>query len=106
MNADETFSQWIKRHRKMRGLTQAELAERVGCARITIQKIELDRRRPSQQIAGRIIDVLEISANERTTVLAQSRMVAPRSVWRSLPAQPTACIGRDRELGELDALLA
>ena len=106
MNAGESFSQWIKRHRKMLGLTQAELAERVGCARITIQKIELDRRRPSQQIAGRIIDVLEISANERTTVLAQSRMVAPRSVWRSLPAQPTACIGRERELGELDALLA
>jgi len=34
------------------------LAQRVGCAGVTIRKIETDERRPSRQIAERLADVL------------------------------------------------
>jgi len=44
LNADVTFGQVIKTHRREMGLTQEELARRVGCASVTLRKIEYDDR--------------------------------------------------------------
>jgi transcriptional regulator with XRE-family HTH domain len=55
-----SFGDWVRRRRKALDLTQAALAQRVGCAVITIQKIEADERRPSRQIAERLADQLAI----------------------------------------------
>jgi|GEM_PF-1540970 len=49
MNQDISFGTIIKEHRRVLDLTQAELARRVGCATITIRKIEADTLRPSVQ---------------------------------------------------------
>ena len=54
MDQQASFGAWIQRRRKALDLTQAELAERVGCALGTIRKIETDERRPSKQIAARL----------------------------------------------------
>src|SRR5215213_1228306 len=40
MGEHESFGAWIQRRRKTLDLTQAELAERAGCALGTIRKIE------------------------------------------------------------------
>ena len=42
-----SFGTWLKHQRKARDLTQEELARRIGCATVTLQKIELGERRPS-----------------------------------------------------------
>ena len=41
------FAQALKQRRSALDLTQQALAERVGCARVTIQRIEQGRLRPS-----------------------------------------------------------
>ena len=46
MEREISFGQLIKDHRKVLDLTQAELARRVGCATITLRKIEADSLRP------------------------------------------------------------
>ena len=44
-----SFGQWLKRHRSSRDLTQAELANRLGVALVTLRKIESGERRPSKK---------------------------------------------------------
>lgn len=42
-----TFGQWLKQRRKALGLTQKELAQRAGCAEISLRKIEAGDLHPS-----------------------------------------------------------
>ena len=56
---------WIKRRRKALDLTQAALAQRVGCSLDLIQKIEADARRPSRAMAARLADMLDLATDER-----------------------------------------
>ena len=65
MQDEPSFGQWLSRRRKALDLTQVELAQRVPCATITIQKIEANERRPSRQMAERLAEHLEIAAEER-----------------------------------------
>ena len=55
MTVEVTFGQVVKTHRRELGLTQEELARRVGCAPVTLRKIEYDDLRPSVQIAAGLI---------------------------------------------------
>jgi len=64
---------WIRRRRKALDLTQAKLADQVGCAVATIKKIEGDERRPSRQMAERLADCLGIPAAEREAFLQVAR---------------------------------
>ena len=68
-----SFGYWLRRRRKALDLTQLELAQRVGCARVTIQKIELDERRPSGEIAQQLAQVLAIPPDEQATFLQCAR---------------------------------
>jgi len=111
-----SFSQWLKKRRKTLDLTQGELAKRVGCAIITIQKIEANERRPSKQMAGLLAEHLDIpkEVNQEFVRFARGepgarRVVAfhemgRRAVWRispyqltNIPIQPTPLIGRDQD---------
>src|SRR5262245_5535224 len=73
MDGHASFGAWIQRRRKALDLTQAELAERVGCAVGTIRKIETDERRPSKQIAARLADQLHVAPDERSSFLKAAR---------------------------------
>jgi len=64
---------WIKRRRKALDLTQGDLARRVGCAEVTIQKIEADERRPSAQIAALLASHLQLAADERIRFIQVAR---------------------------------
>lgn len=66
-----TFGQWLRRRRTGLGLTQAELARKVGCATITVQKIEADERRPSRDSGS--INRRPLSASLRTAVCRPNR---------------------------------
>jgi transcriptional regulator with XRE-family HTH domain len=105
MNGNSSFGQWLRQRRKALDLTQADLADQVGCSLATIQKIEMDERRPSKQIAEHMADVLAISRDDRATFLAFARRseVPPPSLpvrtpqpapLHNLPFQPTSFIGR------------
>jgi len=128
-----SFGSWLKQRRKMLDLTRADLAGCVGCAVVTIQKIEMDERRPSRQMAKLLADCLEIPLADHPTFLkvaraevrvdrmaeigppsltTQSGMTAETETRSStfplplnLPTPPTSLIGREHELAEIIRLL-
>jgi transcriptional regulator with XRE-family HTH domain len=46
----QSFGGWIQMRRRAMNLTRDELAGRIGCAAVTIKKIERDERKPSRQM--------------------------------------------------------
>src|SRR5262245_61197501 len=87
-----SFGAWVRRRRRALDLTRDELAAQVGCAVATIRHIETDERRPSKQLAARLADCLQLSADERPVFLqaargerATDRLAAPAvSIERSI----------------------
>lgn len=65
MTETPTFGRILKQRRKGLALTQRDVAQQVGCAVITIKKIEAGTLRPSQQVAERLANVLAIPPAER-----------------------------------------
>lgn len=115
--ASISFGQWLKKRRKALDLTQNELAKRVGCATITIQKIEANERRPSKQMARLLAEHLGISVEECQEFVRFARAepgahrfavfheVGYRAAWSlspfqltNIPTQPTPLIGRDQDV--------
>jgi len=105
-----SFGDWVRRQRKALDLTQAALAGRVGCAKVTIKKIERDERRPSPQMAERLADCLALPQHQRAHFVRMARgefVVAEISPWAAVEAhdfkhnlapQPTPFVGREKEL--------
>ena len=115
---DTTFGIWLQQQRKVAGLTQAELADRVGCSTITIRKIEANERRPSSQIVERIISVLQIPPTEQSNLLRLARRgntnqpsinptirINNNIPIRPLPYPPTPLIGRESEIAYIQTYL-
>lgn len=73
MGRTHSFGYWVRRQRMALDLTQAALAREVGCAPITIRKIEAEERRPSRQMAERLAECLGIPDEERATFVAAAR---------------------------------
>ena len=114
MGDTTVFGAWLKSRRKALDLRQEDLADLVGCAMMTIQKIEAGERRPSRQIAELLAARLNIPPDERPAFVHFARF-GPRinpaahdsvepAPWRklrhtltNLPVQPAPLIGRARE---------
>lgn len=118
MDTIYSFGYWVRRRRKALDLTQRALAERVGCAIITLKKIESDERRPSVEMAERLAEALQIAPAEYGLFLDTARGRSPvdtlgpppqPALHRSrdaLPAPTTPFIGREAELRTVLALIA
>ena len=126
---DLSYGNWVRRRRRALDLTQTELAQRVGCARTTIEKIEMDARRPSKVMAERLADALELAPELRPSFLSSARSgmwagddavpfqppdppvaesarfagadSAPVTPWPHLPVPATSFIGRSHEVAEI-----
>ncbi len=66
LNEEPSFGAIVEERRHFRDLTESELARRVGCATITIRKIDADTLRPSVQIAERLAMALARSRATRS----------------------------------------
>ncbi|HEX9988788.1 MAG TPA: tetratricopeptide repeat protein [Chloroflexia bacterium] len=89
MNDVASFGRWLRQRRQSLELSREDLAEIVGCARVTIAKIEQDERRPSRQVAERLAEALKLPADERDGFILWARGVA-EEVAPSLPFQPAS----------------
>jgi predicted ATPase/DNA-binding XRE family transcriptional regulator len=109
----------------MLDLTQKELARQAGCSVVALQKIERDERRPSRQLADRLMEFLDVPPDQRTLLLkvarrergADSLPSVPRLAAlpmkeskpthspSRLPISPTPLVGRKSELSEIVQLL-
>ena len=129
-NSELSFGPWLKRLRRSRDLTQEELADRIGCALVTLRKIETEDRRPSKEIAQRLAEALCVPESDRTAFVAFARASYPEDLppplvviqptvpihqgrpsadrplrSHNLPAQLTSFVGREREMPEIASLL-
>src|SRR5262245_65938998 len=80
-----TFGAWLKRRRKALDLTQAALAQRVGCSLGSIRKYEGDEQRPSRQLAELLATQLQIPPEERAAFIQFARL----GLDEAPPALPT-----------------
>jgi transcriptional regulator with XRE-family HTH domain len=85
-----SFGYWVRRRRKALDLTQATLAQQVGCSSVTIRKIEGDERRPSRQMAELLADHLLIAEAERDQFLRMARGEFVAAMPSPLEAVPSA----------------
>lgn len=109
-----SFGIWLRQRRRALNLTQAQLADQIGCALITLKKIEGDERRPSILMAERLAMCLQIGpsfwpqfvriargelAADRLPIffLEDSRAVVNSSP-NNLPYAPTPILGRARDI--------
>ncbi len=73
MTDGESFGAWVKRRRRELDLTQERLAGLVGCATVTIKKLEYGQYRPSRQILEILARELAIPAAEASEFLRRGR---------------------------------
>ncbi len=88
MNQELSFGNFVRQRRRELDLTQEELARRVGCAAITLRKIEADDLRASVQIAERLAMALAIPLAERAEFVRRARAVRPESAEAALVTPP------------------
>src|SRR5262245_25197522 len=68
-----SFGRWLRERRAARDMSREALARRVGCAVVTIKKIETGERRPSRQIAELILEALAVPVEERSAIVRLAR---------------------------------
>ena len=93
------FGRGVRGRRRALDLTQEELANRVGCAAITVRKIEAGDLRPSQQVAARLAVALALPTNEQASFIRAARAV--RQAARESPLPPAQAPGAEQLDGAL-----
>ena len=116
MDDRPTFGGKIKQRRMELGITQEALAQRVGCAPITIQKIESGGRRASHQMATRIAASLSVASDDLADFLAAARTPGSSttsqnttttlsSLHTPLPYTESLLLGRDQDVAAVQRLV-
>ena len=81
-----TFGAQVRSRREHLGLTRAQLAHTVGCAVVTLRKIESGERRPSRQLADLLVRHLQLPLKDvepPAAPVATSRKPAPKLIGRT-----------------------
>ncbi|MGE5377506.1 MAG: tetratricopeptide repeat protein [Bacteroidota bacterium] len=113
------FGEWLRTRRRMLDLTQQAFADEVGCARVTLRRIESGALKPSKELARMILTRLEIPDDLQETWIRYARglsplpaanspatnLPAPNPPTTNLPNILTSFIGREKELEEVTTLL-
>ena len=96
-----TFGALLRDYRLRAGLTQEALAERSGLSARGISDLERGlNRAPRRDTVAMLLGALELSADDRATLVAAADFAKKRAdtgVGQSLPVPPTPLIGRERE---------
>lgn len=79
----------VKDRRSALGLTQAELANRAGCATVTVRRIEANTLRPSFQLAELLARSLNIPEEEQINFVRVAREKKPNTPIPKPPPAPS-----------------
>jgi non-specific serine/threonine protein kinase len=112
-----SFGGWLRHKRRSLDLTQQALADQVGCATITLRRMEADQYKPSNELALVLFEKLGIPESERTQWVSFARGLAeyPKQEPASstfnqpktnLPIALTSFIGREKEVERIQERLS
>jgi predicted ATPase/DNA-binding XRE family transcriptional regulator len=114
MQEEISFGVWLRKQRRALDLSRQKFADQVGCAEVTVRRIEGGTLKPSKELAGIILEKLGVPAYERSQWIAFARGVAglprpslpelnkPKS---NLPAALTTFVGREKEQAQVINLI-
>ena len=121
LSDDESFGGWIQSRRRALNLTRADLATSIGCAAVTIKKIERNERKPSRQMAELLAKYLAIPRLDQDRFMQMARKIYENSTESAeellripaflqqddrSPYLPKGnFVGRRKELSRLEAFL-
>src|SRR5690242_16700940 len=115
MQEQISFGMWLRKQRRALELSRQAFAAQVGCAEVTLRRIEVGTLKPSKELAALLLEKLGIPESERLQWIAFARGVSglPHSSSLSsgkpitnLPAPLTSFIGREKEQSDVIRLLA
>jgi predicted ATPase/DNA-binding XRE family transcriptional regulator len=115
MQEETSFGGWLRSKRRTLDLTRQALADQVGCAEVTVRRIEGGTLKPSKELADILLEKIGIPEAERPQWISFARGIVgfPASVISSpnrsltnLPAQITSYIGREKEQTDVLGLIS
>jgi predicted ATPase/DNA-binding XRE family transcriptional regulator len=111
MKQEISFGTWARNQRRLLDLTRQALANQVGCAEVTLRRIENDTLKPSRELALILLEKLGIPENDRQQWVQFARGLTghPKQAVDSSPAKPltnlllqlSTFIGREKEQAEI-----
>jgi predicted ATPase/DNA-binding XRE family transcriptional regulator len=103
-----SFGTWLRQKRRSLDLTQKAFADQVGCAEITVRRMEADEYKPSNELALVLFEKLGIPESERPQWARFARGLAEypihpisyqaREQKTNLPIPLTSFIGREKDI--------
>jgi predicted ATPase/Flp pilus assembly protein TadD/DNA-binding XRE family transcriptional regulator len=106
-----SFGTWLRQKRRALDLTQKAFAAQVGCAEITVRRMEADEYKPSKELALTLFEKLGVPESERSQWILFARGMSSLPTQTvahatkpktNLPAPLTTFIGREKE--QLDVI--
>jgi DNA-binding SARP family transcriptional activator/predicted ATPase/transcriptional regulator with XRE-family HTH domain len=114
MQEEISFGEWLRRRRRALDLSRQAFADQVGCAQITLRRIEAGTLKPSKELASVLLEKLGIPEAEWLPWISFARGSSgfPLSTTPSsnesatnLPAPITTFIDREQEQSEVIQIL-
>jgi predicted ATPase len=114
MQEQLSFGNWLRKQRRAVDLSRQAFADQVGCAEVTLRRIEAGTLKPSKELAGILLENLGIPETERPQWISFARGLSgfpSKSIPSSnksnsnLPAPITTFIGREKEQSEVIRLI-
>jgi predicted ATPase/transcriptional regulator with XRE-family HTH domain len=111
MKKESSFGAWLYKQRRSLDLTRKAFADQVGCAQVTLRRIENDTLKPSKELALVLLEKLGIPEHERPQWVQFARGLtehpdqavdsAPAKPLTNLPSMLTTFIGRQKAQVEI-----
>lgn len=110
MPEEISFGTWLHKQRRALDLSQKALADQVGCAEVTLRRIEKGRLKPSKELANSILEKIGIPEPERSQWISFARGVSSLPIQSTahahkpktnLPASLSSFIGREKEQSDV-----
>jgi predicted ATPase/DNA-binding XRE family transcriptional regulator len=114
MQESISFGTWLRQKRRALDLTQKAFADQIGCAEITVRRMEADEYKPSKELALVLFEKLGISEPERMQWISFARgmsnlptqSIAQNEPNSNLPISLTSFIGREQEQADVIKLIS
>src|SRR5687768_12192062 len=112
MEEEFSFGTWLRKQRRALDLSMKVFADQIGCAQITLRRIEAGTLRPSKELANILLEKLGIPESERPQWISFARGITsnPPSIsvssntLRSNPSAPLT-INRGKEQPKVTQLV-